>query len=65
MKTEQEIEVARNKLATLYMQPGLSQVQKGILSGMISAMCWAADAPNASTMQDLLDGRAIITPNVN
>lgn len=33
--------------------------QRCILSGMLVALCWVAESSNGTTLQDLIDGRAI------
>lgn len=56
MKTSEEIEVARRRIAYRFSQHRLDPLQAAVLEGMIVALCWVVDSPNGSTLQRLLDG---------
>ncbi len=54
MKTEQEINDARERLRKRILTPGLNDCQKALVTGMLNALVWAADGPNANTMDRML-----------
>jgi hypothetical protein len=54
MKTEQQINDARRRILERMKTPGLSDLQKTLLSGMLNALVWAADGRDQLTMQRML-----------
>lgn len=55
MKTQKEILEARKKLCERIKTPGLNDVQKLLVCGMLNALCWVTDVESASsTMNRML-----------
>lgn len=59
MKTKEEVDWARGKVADALRTAGLTNEQKALLSGMLNGLCWVIGIPNGSTLQRLLDGEQI------
>ena len=56
MKTLEQVNEARGKIADHFVTPGLTESQKCILVGMINALVWVAEGADTSTMDRLLAG---------
>lgn len=54
MKTFHTIKLAWQKLQERIQTPGLTDVQKALVCGMMNALVWVADCPNADTMERML-----------
>lgn len=54
MKTEQQINAARSRLCVRLQTPGLNDVQKSLVMGMLNALIWAADGAHSETMDRML-----------
>lgn len=59
MKTPAEIEKAREVVAYNFAKPGLSDAQRTLLAGMVTALAWVA-GDGSSTIEDLMAGRPVI-----
>jgi hypothetical protein len=54
MKTKQQIDDARKKLIDRLQTPGLNDIQKSLVGGMLNALVWVADGASQSTMERML-----------
>jgi len=61
MKTRAEIEHARSVVAANFYRDGISDEQRHLLFGMSVALCWTYGSDIGSPLQDLIDGREIVT----
>lgn len=59
MKTEQQINAARSRLCVRLQTPGLNDVQKSLVMGMLNALIWAADGAHSETMDRMLSDEPI------
>lgn len=59
MKSKYQVNKAREKIIERLMTPGLSDVQKSLLTGALNALVWAADGPSSSTMERLLSNEPL------
>lgn len=63
MKSEKEVNAARSRIAERYVTPGLSDIQKALISGMLNALVWVADGKENSVMERLLSDEPIMILN--
>jgi hypothetical protein len=59
MKNEQQVNEARQKLIDRLQTPGLNDVQKALVGGMLNALVWVADGASHSTMERMLSDEPI------
>lgn len=59
MKTLEQVNLAREALRNRVQEPGLNREQLALLCGMLNALVWVADGPDATTIQRVLDGEAL------
>lgn len=59
MKTEQEINHARAIIREQLKTPCLNDAQRALLAGMLNALVWCVDGPNATTLERLLAGEPL------
>lgn len=59
MKTKEEVDRARGKVADTLLTDGLTNDQKVLLAGMLNSLCWVSGDPSGSTLQRILDGEQI------
>lgn len=63
MKTKEEVDWARGKVADALRTAGLTNEQKAVLCGMLDGLCWVIRKPTGSTLQRLLDGDLVAAGN--
>jgi len=54
MKSPAQIEDARKKLARRMLTPGLTEIQKTLIMGVVNALVWVADGKDCRTVDRLL-----------
>ncbi len=59
MKTEEQVNWARARLRERIQEPGLNDVQKALIMGMVNALVWVADGTASSTMERMLSDESM------
>lgn len=59
MKTASQINAARKRLRERIITPGLNDVQKSLIIGMVNALVWVAEGEASSTMERMLSDEPI------
>lgn len=59
MRTEQEVNAAREKLHKRVQTPGLNDMQRSHLVGMLNAIVWVAGGEHTSTFERVLSDEPI------
>lgn len=57
----EEINQARKILIEHLNNPRLSQAQRTVLNGMLTALCWVQQSPFGSTLAELVAGTPVQT----
>lgn len=59
LKTLEQVAEARKVLLQAILEHRFSNEQIACAEGMVVALCWVADSPNGSTLEDIIRGHRL------